>query len=290
MPHSDIHGSTPARGSPWLLAACHVLRRLLVPRHPPNALLMLDTLPVHRNHPRPKPRAWTPPPHKDRSPAHTLTHTLQTPLNTPDRRGEAPARTPKGHARTTRSDETPRPTADTPGATPPPARAHTAHEGQKHPEVSRASRDAPEPDSLVQRSSTPSGVTHGPRPTPHAMGAITPDPNSRKPRSRAGTPIWRTHAHVRGPTPPATTPRTHPDHTPAPAGGDGRVRTGDPLLAKQVLSRLSYAPSDEPHGGSVARGTGIRRGPVSGPAGMGQGGLEPPTPRLSSVCSNRLSY
>ncbi len=42
MPHSDIHGSTPARGSPWLFAACHVLHRLLVPRHPPNALLMLE--------------------------------------------------------------------------------------------------------------------------------------------------------------------------------------------------------------------------------------------------------
>ncbi len=39
LPHSDIHGSTPARGSPWLFAACHVLHRLLVPRHPPNALL-----------------------------------------------------------------------------------------------------------------------------------------------------------------------------------------------------------------------------------------------------------
>ena len=25
-------------------------------------------------------------------------------------------------------------------------------------------------------------------------------------------------------------------------GGDGRVRTDDPLLAKQVLSQLSYAP------------------------------------------------
>ena len=52
LPHSDIHGSTPARGSPWLLAACHVLRRLLVPRHPPNALLMLDTPAPRRNHPR----------------------------------------------------------------------------------------------------------------------------------------------------------------------------------------------------------------------------------------------
>ena len=44
LPHSDIHGSTPARGSPWLLAACHVLHRLLVPRHPPNALLALEIL------------------------------------------------------------------------------------------------------------------------------------------------------------------------------------------------------------------------------------------------------
>ena len=41
LPHSDIHGSTPARGSPWLFAACHVLHRLLVPRHPPNALIAL---------------------------------------------------------------------------------------------------------------------------------------------------------------------------------------------------------------------------------------------------------
>ena len=29
--------------------------------------------------------------------------------------------------------------------------------------------------------------------------------------------------------------------------GDDRDRTGDPLLAKQVLSQLSYAPNLEPH-------------------------------------------
>ena len=38
FPHSDIHGSTGARPSPQLFAACHVLLRLLAPRHPPNAL------------------------------------------------------------------------------------------------------------------------------------------------------------------------------------------------------------------------------------------------------------
>ena len=42
FPHSEIHGSKPARGSPWLSAACHVLHRLLAPRHPPNALLTLE--------------------------------------------------------------------------------------------------------------------------------------------------------------------------------------------------------------------------------------------------------
>ena len=28
-------------------------------------------------------------------------------------------------------------------------------------------------------------------------------------------------------------------------GGDDRIRTGDPLLAKQVLSHLSYIPADK---------------------------------------------
>ena len=57
---------------------------------------------------------------------------------------------------------------------------------------------------------------------------------------------------------------TRPKH-----GGD-RDRTDDPLVANQVLSQLSYTPAV---------------GPL-----VGQGGFEPPTPRLSSVCSNQLSY
>ena len=35
FPHSDIPGSSPVRGSPRLIAAYHVLHRLLTPRHPP---------------------------------------------------------------------------------------------------------------------------------------------------------------------------------------------------------------------------------------------------------------
>ena len=48
-------------------------------------------------------------------------------------------------------------------------------------------------------------------------------------------------------------------------GGD-RDRTGDLLLAKQALSQLSYSPY------------------------VGLNGFEPLTPRLSSACSNQLSY
>jgi hypothetical protein len=52
LPHSDIRGSTIARISPRLFAACYVLHRLLVPRHPPNALQrLISTFP--RNHPDP---------------------------------------------------------------------------------------------------------------------------------------------------------------------------------------------------------------------------------------------
>src|SRR5260370_38244920 len=41
FPHSEILASKPACGSPRLIAACHVLVRLLAPRHPPYALSSL---------------------------------------------------------------------------------------------------------------------------------------------------------------------------------------------------------------------------------------------------------
>ena len=85
-------------------------------------------------------------------------------------------------------------------------------------------------------------------------------------------------------------------------GGDDRDRTDDPLLAKQVLSQLSYAPKAR----SVSKRAPAaqdRRAKRAGPTPkaararrrrrrglVGQGGFEPPTPRLSSVCSNQLSY
>ena len=56
-------------------------------------------------------------------------------------------------------------------------------------------------------------------------------------------------------------------------GGGKRARTADPLLAKQVLSQLSYTPGPSPIAAMV-----------------GLGGFEPPTSRLSGVRSNQLSY
>ena len=57
------------------------------------------------------------------------------------------------------------------------------------------------------------------------------------------------------------------------SGGGERDRTDDPLLAKQVLSQLSYTPS------KLVRCTLV-----------GLVGLEPTTPALSRRCSNQLSY
>ena len=80
LPHSDIHGSKPARGSPWLFAACHVLLRLLTPRHPPNALLTLDP-----NHPsQPNSHSVATDAFSDHNPLHPF----------PKQNGRTHARTP----------------------------------------------------------------------------------------------------------------------------------------------------------------------------------------------------
>ncbi len=43
FPHSEIHGSRDICSSPWLIAACRVLLRLLMPRHSPCALSSLTS-------------------------------------------------------------------------------------------------------------------------------------------------------------------------------------------------------------------------------------------------------
>ena len=50
FPHSEIFGSKPIPGSPKLNAGYHVLHRLLLPRHPPNALFALDLIQKEQDH------------------------------------------------------------------------------------------------------------------------------------------------------------------------------------------------------------------------------------------------
>ena len=86
-------------------------------------------------------------------------------------------------------------------------------------------------------------------------------------------------------------------------GGDERNRTADPLLARQVLSQLSYTPTVHEAGRKM-----LEAGFVAGISFanssltlascllslasclVGLGGLEPPTSRLSGVRSDQLSY
>ena len=59
-------------------------------------------------------------------------------------------------------------------------------------------------------------------------------------------------------------------------GGARRDRTADPLLAKQVLSQLSYAP--------------VASGRRSAASLVGAPGFEPGTSALSGQRSSQLSY
>ncbi len=107
LPHSDVHGSTPARGSPWLFAACHVLRRLLVPRHPPNALILLgrpgtprrarplpctETIPRRRRRSRGPAAGWLP----EKSCFRTRPDSRRRRLAVPRKSVSVPERSPPG--------------------------------------------------------------------------------------------------------------------------------------------------------------------------------------------------
>src|SRR5688572_5132406 len=75
-------------------------------------------------------------------------------------------------------------------------------------------------------------------------------------------------------------------------GGADRDRTGDPLLAKQVLSQLSYSPV---HGSPMDRRS-VSSGATRALQAqfttqvVGLGRVELPTSPLSGVRSNQLSY
>ena len=90
LPHSDTHGSMPAGGSPWLLAAYHVLPRPLAPRHPPRALSNSTPLGTQSRQDRDQQRNWFPEP--DFS-SYALVKAPQRPIGLPPSVGPWPSPT-----------------------------------------------------------------------------------------------------------------------------------------------------------------------------------------------------
>ena len=161
FPHSEICGSTIARISPQLIAACHVLHRLLAPRHPPNALISLETNSIART------QYQTAPKRSQSVQASSQHQTLLTTLL---------------YATSTKS--------------------------LIYLSMNMPTRTASQPAGQRSRSSR-----HTPDSTHHTASRTAPRPSS------------------------GGSSRQNREN-----GGD-RVRTDDPLLAKQVLFQLSYAPA-----------------------------------------------
>ena len=224
LPHSDIHGSKPARGSPWLFAACHVLHRLLVPRHPPNALLTL---------------------HTSRQPS--VSSLQKRPSNISRRQAEASqpctetiAETPAllRHSAT----QTPLNTAAASGGTIL-GRTHAPPQSLPVRQITQCRNGPP----LSQ-----SKPTHARKPRPPPSCPARPEthqnqihntkeqhtrPAPAAPRSRGQTSMTE-HKSILSARPHTPMP-ARPAPTPSICYGDYRIRTDDPLLAKQVLYQLS---------------------------------------------------
>ncbi len=83
LPHSEIPGSASARLSPGLFAACYVLPRLSVPRHPPDALC------VHSHPPR-RPQRHAPTSSQNAKRGDARGRPRRLPLGSPHPEGGAP--------------------------------------------------------------------------------------------------------------------------------------------------------------------------------------------------------
>ena len=203
LPHSEIRGSTAALASPRLIAECHVLHRLLPPRHPPGALQTLD--PIRKTQPR-SPRSRLPGSASARRPAED--------------RSRQPARSVHRPGKTV----FPGPAARTPRRTP---RHDPAPEGAAGRKGACERRTTTRPRtplvfSLFTMSKSPS---KSPATACRPRGAAPAANDQTNPARRLATTVSRPPASDRGPA--------------APDGGAYRDRTGDLLLAKQALSQLS---------------------------------------------------
>ena len=258
LPHSEIPGSTIARISPGLFAACHVLHRLSVPRHPPDALtLRLSATPNGKDH------------SDIGKPISQITTNRCDKLSLLRRHFVTGAHLPP--AQHVPIGRTPRPLT-----------------------VSRYGHTY----SLLydDQSAACSGGQMAHRKQFQTLRRVIRSA-SRRLRCKRLSALPQ--------------PDTHRGESDAFTGSGGdRDRTDDPLLAKQVLSQLSYTPgvakqrrpagaskmhrqeaSLQPSGSRRLRCKRLspRRFPLEAPV-VGQGGFEPPTSRLSSARSNQLSY
>ena len=270
LPHSDTPGSKPARSSPRIFAACHVLHRLLAPRHPPDALLILTYSPVipanQDDSTRHAQEPSTPTTHlngtkrttepKPRQAQTTLLNSAH--INAPDRctRTNTRSHHPSPHREKQRS----------PGQTPVPAQARTPHDSPQRepPEMPCAPRDAPEPDSQSPKN-IHTQARHQPPRFAEATGS-TPDPNSR-----STYPCQNTRGNSQTLLHDDACPEYIPRHTWWRRTGSNRR----PPACKAGALPAELRPQGQHNTPDQV---------------VGQGGLEPPTPRLSSVCSNQLSY
>ncbi len=81
---------------------------------------------------------------------------------------------------------------------------------------------------------------------------------------------------------PVNNPPTHPKIL----GGDGRNRTDDPLLAKQVLYQLSYIPKIV----GWAERSEAHQGSPHAPSMVGQGGLELNRPGIPGGSNSEVNW
>ena len=275
FPHSDIHGSKPARGSPWLFAACHVLHRLSVPRHPPDALLMLDprrfllSLSIEQDA---IPRAGANPHTTDRHPApiRTLpdpgtptTAKADTRKTRPGPRFTSPLHMSKIRRRP-KANAPPHAPVSSGGTWIMAGKQGTASRGDERRQMPSGPEGPGKPAGGGERDRTDDLML-----AKHALSQLSYAPEDRLRPSSGSSRCAIRFAPLKRKT------RTH--QTSKPTGRNQRQPIQQRADRRGSRRAKPDRPCDPRTGGAPAKL-------------VGQGGLEPPTSRLSSARSNQLSY
>jgi hypothetical protein len=228
LPHSDTPGSTIARISPGLFAACRVLHRLSVPRHPPDALNSRP-IPKRPRAARPSPDAHprnaleprraqgqAPPPR----PVRTARETATSRDLRPNPRAE-PSRPAAIHLKTRLRTARPQPPARrfAPGPPPAPETVRLGHLSQirftlqstplRSPAGGANRARAPHPESILvfakcharqtgarqtrdrARTATPAPGTSVSEPLGSVLSSVSPSAPAHQPERPSGVARWR---------------------------------------------------------------------------------------------------